>query len=427
MVCAALEPMLIALLSFQQRESPRSRPFTEFVRSAGEEGEVARRRLEDVMPALRVALRSELRRRGLWDKPPSYLGIYGWESWIPALARPAPWAGGGAPLLGAGALDELLGECFAFIFVDRLRTLRAQLAIKPNIDGLVFLNIRNFLYERQKEHDPLGYRVFEVVSAAVRRCLAEGVLHVLEGDPRVRNDTVLGFDPLTAVPPRQIDLRSWAGRVDDELLPDLVTARGERQDEVAARLARRLRGLRQEGIESLRFKDLLDPLKDGVRERWAAMLQGEEGIEAAVGEGVPARAWLERPGRLYEEKERFRALVACVLEGLERLAAPEKTRAYLSTLWQYLRLHCADPNGAGGEAGAAGAAGGAGGGADDLPGGRRVRPGRPSDRTLAELLRIPREALPQLFATLGRLVEECRAGGREAPSLRLAGAGEAGG
>jgi hypothetical protein len=407
--------MLIALFSFQQRAAPRSRPFTEFVRSAGEKGAVASERLEEVMPALRLALRSELRRRGLWDKPPSYLGVYGWESWATGPARPVPAGGVAAGPLGAGPLEELLGDCYVFIFVDRLRTLKAQLAIKPNVDGLVFLNIRNFLYERQKAHDPLGYHVFEVVSAAVKKCLAEGALHVLEGDPRVRNETVLGFDPAAASPPRQIDVRSWAGRVDDELLPELVTARGELQDEVAARLAARLHGLCQEGIESFRFKDLLDPLKDGVRERWAAILAGDEQIETEQAEGTAARAWLERPGRLYEENERFRALVACVLEALERLQVPEKTRAYLSTLWQYLRFHCADP--------------GDGKGADEagLPGGRRVRPGRPSDRTLAELLRIPREQLPQLFATLGRLVEGCRAGGLEPSFLRLAGAAEGAG
>jgi hypothetical protein len=410
--------MLIALFSFQQRVAPRSHPFTEFVRSAGEEGAIADERLEEVMAALRLALRGELRRRGLWNKPPSYLGIYGWESWISRRERPGPPAGGGVRLLGEGALDELLVDCYAFIFVDRLRTLKAQLLVKPNIDGLVFLNIRNFLYERQKEHDPLGFRVFEVVSAAVRKCLAEGTLHWLEGDPRVRNDTVLGFDPAADSLPRQVDLRTWAGRVDDELLPELVTARGERQDEVTARLALRLRELRREGIESLRFKDLLDALKDGVRERWAVILQSDERIETEQGQGTAARAWLDRPGRVYEERERFRALVSCVLEALERLQAPAKTRAYLSTLWQYLRLHCVDPGDEGSAAGLSAA---------DLPGGRRARQGRPSDRTLSELLRIPREQLPQLFATLGRLVERCRAPEIETSAMQLAATGKGAG
>jgi hypothetical protein len=410
--------MLSALFSFQEPAAPRPRLFTEFVRSAAAGGEVEREPLAEVMAALRVALRSELRRRGLWDSPPSYLGIYGWESWGGGQkeATGSPPAAGGGQLLGRGALDELLGECYSFIFVDRLRTLKAQLSLKPNIDGLVFLNIRHFLYERQKEHDPLGFRVFEVAWAAVQACLAAGALHLLGGDPRVRNDTVLGFDPAAEPSTGPADLRWWASRADDELLPDLVTARGERQDAVAGRLARRLDELRREGIGTFRFKDLIDPLKDDVRERWAAILEADASIELDLDEGGAAtRVWMERPGKRYEERESFRALVSCVLTALERLQAPERTRAYLSTLWQYLRVQSAGSATVGQAAGAVTA--------EPPPGSRRVRPGRPSDRTLSDLLRIPREQLPQLFTTLGRLVEACRSGGLEALPLRLDAAG----
>ncbi len=136
--------------------------------------------LEALWGALRAALRAELRRRGLWESPPAYLGVYGWESWETSGAE-------------RGALEELLFECYSYIFVPRFRSLQAQLKVKPNIDGLIFLSIRNFLHERQKEHDPLGSQVFEVLRSAVRTALAEGTLRVLSGDERIRNDTVLGF------------------------------------------------------------------------------------------------------------------------------------------------------------------------------------------------------------------------------------------
>jgi hypothetical protein len=383
----------------------RPRLFTEFVRSAREGAEIDRARLAEVMAALRAALRSELRRRGLWDTPPSYLGIFGWESWSSGQPAGPPPAGSGKQPVGSGALEELLEECYIFIFVERLRTLKAQLAAKPNIDGLVFLNIRHFLYDRQKQHDPLGFRVFEVVWAAVQACLDAGALHVLAGDPKVRNDTVLGFDPAADPSPSRIDLRSWASRVNDELLPGLVTARGEGQDEVAGRLARRLPELRRDGIEAFRFKDLIDPLKDDVRERWAAILESDETIALDDEPSIAAWAWIERPGRQYEEQESFRALVACVLRALEGLQVPEKTRAYLSTLWQYLRIHSVGQGGSGASPGV---------GSTDLPRGRSVRPGRPSDRVLSERLQIPRDQMPRLFATLGRLVEGCRSGALEA-------------
>ena len=37
--------------------------------------------------------------------------------------------------------------------------LAARLETMDNVDGLVFRNIGNFLYERQKRHDPLGFRL----------------------------------------------------------------------------------------------------------------------------------------------------------------------------------------------------------------------------------------------------------------------------
>lgn len=390
---------------------PASRVFTEFVRAAGAAAEVDPEQLSAVLAALRIALRSEMRRRGLWESPPAYLGVFGWDSWSGAAPRrrhrlAQPFAG-----FGSGALDELLTQCYTFIFVDRMRSLQAQLTVKPNIDGLVFLNIRHFLHELQREFDPLGFRVFEVVWSAVGACLASGDLYVVDGDPKVRNDTVLAFDP-AADPARATaaGLDAWIARVDDELLPDLVTARGKHLDEVVARLAERLRGLRRHGVAVFRFKDLTDPCKDDVRRRWSAILGREphiEAVEPAAGGAACQRAFLERPGRTWEERESFRALVGGVLAALDRYETTEKNRRHLATLWQYLRLACAADGDLAPEAEAEPEAGGLR--------GRRRHPGRPSDRTLAELLHIPREQFPQLFATLGRLVASCRAGTVPAP------------
>jgi hypothetical protein len=219
----------------------------------------------------------------------------------------------------------------------------------------------------------------------------------------VRNDTVLAFDPAADPERAQVaGLDAWVSRLDDELLPDLVTARGKRLDEVVARLAERLSGLHQQGFAVFRFGDLLAPCKDDVRARWSAILGGEERIEM---EGAPAgAAWIQRPGKTYEDLESFRSLVACVLAALERYETTERNRLYLSTLWQYLRLHSV----AEGEPEAAPLEAVPGG----LRGRRRHHPGRPSDRTLADTLQIPREQLPHLFVILGRLVETCRSGSR---------------
>ena len=132
--------------------------FTDHVRALGTGEPLDSRRFETLWAALRAALRGELKRRGLWDSPPSYLGIYGSGSW--------ETADGGKT--HESALEELLVECYSYIFISRLRSLQAQLSLKTNIDGLVFLNIRHFLHERQKQHDPIGSQVFEVLQSAVR-------------------------------------------------------------------------------------------------------------------------------------------------------------------------------------------------------------------------------------------------------------------
>jgi len=367
----------IAGLSWRKEEEDTAagaRVFTDFVRSLDPRGEPEPRRLAVVRDVLRAALRGELRRRGLWTAPPDYVGVVGCTSWDEAL-------------------EELLSECYAFVFVDRLRSLQAQLQVKPNIDGLVFLNVRHFLHERQKESDPLGAQVFQVLQSAVRAAVAAGELHVLTGDARIRNETVLGFSP-DADPASAVgrDLRASAARWNDALLPDLVTLRGRREAEVVERLRERLADLRDEGIAAFRFKDLIDPLKADVRTRWAALLDHESG-EPAFERGADEAARsvrLVRPDTSFEERQLYRRLVACVLAAIERLDVNEKTRGYLSTLWQFLRVQ------------AMGAAAGE---------------GRPSQRRIGDLLGIPRERLKDFYKTLGRLLEECRAANSGKPSV----------
>lgn len=380
--------------SFWDRKRPIRREdssyvFTEHVRLLTGEKPLDAASLEPLWSALRAALRSELRRRGLWESPPAYLGICGWETWeTPGEAR-------------QGALEELLFECYSYIFVQRLRGLQAQLKVKPNIEGLIFLNIRHFLHERQREHDPLGSQVFDVLRSAVRLALAEGALHVVAGDEGIRNDTVLSFPAEAGSPPAEREgianlIISW----NDDLLPDLVTLRGQRQEEVVRRLCERLPDLRREGVPVFRFKDLVDPLKADVRKRWAAILeqsQGETAPEESVEEGR-SRVRVVAPDQRVEERQLFRWLIDCVLTGVKHLDTAEKTREYLVRLWQLVRIQASEVG--------------------DLvaPGSRLGQlleeagdEERPSLRRVAEQLRIPRERLPGLYKTLGSLLEECRA------------------
>jgi hypothetical protein len=310
----------------------------------------------DTWHGLRAVLVQELKRRGLWESPPHYLGVCGWERWD-SEAPP-----GSGPARAQSALGELVADCYAFIFVDRLEGLKRHLQDKPDIDGLVLLNVRHFLHERQKVHDPLGFRVFELVQAAVEEAVASDDLHVLAGDRKIRNDTLLGFHPAAEPLATPADWERIALRWNDELMPDLVTAQTRRLAAVARRLRELLLELPGHGVEAFRLKDLLAPLKRDARGRWAMLLEKEEGDGAS--------------GQSFEEVARR------VSASIERLEADSRTRTQLMTLWRHLWRQQGEE---GQEAG-------------------RL----PSHRQLGQRLNIPRERLPVLFDLLRQLVPRSR-------------------
>jgi len=337
---------------------------------------------------LREILKGELKKRGLWHNPPSYLGICGWPSWSHE---------------DEGALEELAAECYSFIFVDRLGRLQAQLRAKPNIEGLVLLNVHHFFLERQKAHDPLGYRVFEMVQAAVRQAVEQGELFVLAGDPEVRNSTVLGFAPGAPEEAAPVALASRISRWNDDLLPDLVMARGRRQEEVWLRLRGLLKGLAAQGVLSFRFRDLLDPLKSDTRRRWAALLEdGEEGAsERAVRKVAPEVS--------VESKESLDKLTRYMSAAVSRMPMDARTRDYLAALWQYLRFQA----GAGEPSGSV----------EQLMG-ELGETERFSHRKISQVLGIPRERLPGLFSMLRQIATRAQrtaAKGRSRPVRREVG------
>jgi hypothetical protein len=71
------------------------------------------------------------------------------------------------------AFEDILLDCYKFAILDRLTALQEQLKIKPNVDGLISRNVSNFLLERQRKHDPIGYAVFLNVHDAVNELEAQ--------------------------------------------------------------------------------------------------------------------------------------------------------------------------------------------------------------------------------------------------------------
>ncbi len=375
--------------------------FTDYLRSLDPRGEPPSAETFGVAwDALRGVLINELKRRGLWHLPPSYVGIYGCHSWQ---GRDSGGFAAGLPIRPQPALNELITDCYTFVFIERMESLRAQLRRKANIDGLVFLSVRNFMFERQRRHDPLGYRVFAALRSAVRAAVDGGELYVLDGDPRIGNNTLLAASLASAEAgdrgSREAALAALVEKWSDDLLPELVTTRGRGHRAIQEKLRQHLRRLAARSAGPFVFKSLVDPLKSEVRRRWASILEHADD-PLPIGDvdrdysRVVSQVW---PDAGFEARESFEKLVDCVDEGVERLEDDDKTRRYLETLWCFLIARIADP--------------------DDLPArpaasestGERARgEDMPSRRKIARLLRIPRSRLPSLYDVLGRMVQDCR-------------------
>ena len=312
---------------------------------------------------LRRALEVELRRRGLWAASPSYVGVLGHRRW------------------DREALDELAGECYLHQLA-RLRSLKAQLRAGAAIDGFVLLNVRHFVFERQRAGDPLGYRVFEMLERAVERAVAGGRLCRPAAGEAVRNDTVVVFARGGDDGPASADSLAPLARCwNDDLLPALVTARGRPQREaVVTRLERHLAALPAAGIHAFRFGDLIEPLKIDARRRWTALGEQEEGDLAFEADGdLAAPVRTVAPDLAIEDRERFDTLVECTAARLAELPAADGAGELLSLLGALAR-HARDP-------------------ADHEP---------PSQRALARETGLPRHRLPALHARLGEVLAECR-------------------
>ncbi len=397
--------------------------FSDYVRSLDSAGEPPDPQVfDDLWNALGQALRIELKKRGLWDTSPDYLGVYGYEHWY----RQVPVTDD----LSDQALDELLAGCYTHIFVRRLGGLKAQLEVKPNIDGLVFLGIRNFLHDLQKRHDPLGFRVFEILRSAVQGALKAGELSLLGGDRRIRNDTILGSSTLAVVVASAEDrldnrlettVKSW----NDTLLPEIVTARGEARLKVIAELQRLLAKLPEDGLRSFTFKQIIEPLKNDARARWGALLDLEEGESALEGLEDGGLALVRRspasaaPNVQLEEHDSYDALVSCVSERIDQRRAFESADAawagdvsggrgaspvllYLGRLWEFLHTRSSESRHPTETM------------AGPIAPDASIHDPEPlSARKLGKLLSIPRDRIPNLFETLRELVDACRAANPE--------------
>ena len=358
-----------------------SHDFGDYVRSLEPTGEPSDAALDQLWTALRRRLRRTLQRRGLWDRQPAYLGVTGHTAWT----TPGTANRRGFPKAEQDALDELTTDFYVEVFVKRLPSLRRYARRGDNLEKIVRLGAGQFIQERQRQNDRLGYRLFQWLRTALAQAVTNRRLYVLAGDVKIRNETVLGFDPAASAEPASEDalagvVRSW----NDALLYDWITARGAAVTGLIDRLEERLPELRRGGVEVVGFKSLVDVFKHDVRARLGALLG-----DVDVGNSTDPL----RPG---EERQRIEELSECVQAGLQGGGGQQRTRDKLLEVWRFLiafALTAVDPERVRGASAALMAALQG----EDLP----------SHRELSRLLNIRHDRFPALLARIKDEVERC--------------------
>ena len=128
--------------------------FSDFLRDFDDDSESH----GQVIDAIRRILTSVLRRRGIYQSGPSLLGYAG-NSWD-----------------DEESILDLAHDCFDRSILQKFRGLRALLADSGSIDAVVVRNIQNFVWEKQKRHDPTGHAIFQNLKATVTELVEAGEL-----------------------------------------------------------------------------------------------------------------------------------------------------------------------------------------------------------------------------------------------------------
>ena len=358
-------------------EERRDDVFTAYVRQLADSGDSLE--LDDyneTIEHLRALLVTEMRRRGLWTAPPSYLGLIA--------SRSTNWYDH-----DRSALEELTHDAYTYIFVDRLRGLVSQLKLKPNIRGLVVRNVRQFLTDRQRKADPIGYRIFGRLKQAVERLLELGRLFLLglvsqpkasKKKPKINNASILSFLQKLPPIPTPSDLAEPVARWNDDLLPELVTAEGRSLPAVVERLSEAVGTLPKAGIQAFRMDQLAKALKDDTRRRLAAFDEAEEERAPEDGEPGAPRVPVVHPQPPSDHWPGLRAAVlACVEHTIEAVRQAKRQRD-LWRVWIYLRDHRLESDGS-----------------EPLP----------NDSALGRLLEMPRERVRQMLNQLRDMTQDC--------------------
>jgi hypothetical protein len=248
----------------------------------------------ELLDAVAKALRAEMKKRGLWTAPPVWLGYEDWNCWDETRGKYKD----DVLKKYSDAFIDLLFECYEYLFLgQRLPHLQNAMKQSPNVDGLVVRNIKQFITEKQRKHDPLGYNVAHHARDAVQCAIDKGILKAsgLTHKGKVYNRTLLSSGSAaqssddtqkparyqrpsrftttlcrTTLSSTNSTTLSEQGRIfevlhDNQKWKDIRHKLAGKSEKVQERLCEIVCQLIKSGINCFRFENLVNAMKEDVR------------------------------------------------------------------------------------------------------------------------------------------------------------------
>lgn len=268
--------------------------------------------------ALRDALDQNLRRRGLSSRPPAYVGLDDVAAWT-----------------DDGALDALAAEFYRDHVLPRLRS-DWPARSESQLAGLIDLMARQFLGERQRSHDRIGYFVHQNVVQALRIAVERGTLevapHAADDEPAARAHRAERFAPpgsaAERIPPERWLERFAAQDGWSDVVPLLGSASAETQAVLAGAIAA---AAAQPPPAAMTARDVVLAIRDEVR---AALPGPGVDPDVAVGwdrgeDGVAELVRVVLPGDPPPGGHDFARLAERLRARVAQLACQDRVRAGL--------------------------------------------------------------------------------------------------
>ena len=164
-----------------------------------------------------------------------------------------------------------------------------------NVDSYIISIVRNFLTDRQRKQDPIGYKIYCNLITVLKIMVEDGQLFCQKD---LSLESVDKFTVFSFTRNEQSNSLPGANEIQkilknssqwDEFLKCLGKS-GEKNLRI---IALAILSMRNSGIVSFRFKDLLDAVIQETKELYHVMIREEKSIIEGIGEGIDILEFIE--------------------------------------------------------------------------------------------------------------------------------------